>query len=90
MEFISNVALTVCTHGSVSNQECYYLSILWIVLTIGYFLWTMSSNFRVRKAQNELSLNLNLWLNIEFENVNDIEMKNLKMIFKEDNRMDTI
>ncbi len=93
IEFFSAVGLTVCTHSSVSNQECYYLKILWIVLTIGYFLWTMSSNFRVRKAQNELSLNLNLWLNIEFENVNDIEMKNLKMVFKpfkEDNRMDTI
>ncbi len=91
MEFFSTVALTVCTHDSVSNQECYYLSTLRIVLTIGYFLWTMSSNFRVRKAQNELSLNLNLWLNIEYETINDME--NLKTVFKpfkEDNRMDTI
>jgi len=93
MEFFSAFALTVCTHGSVSNQECYYLSILWFVLTIGYFLWTMSSNLRVRKAQNELSLNLNLWLNIEFENINDIEINNLKTSFKpfkEHNGMDMI
>jgi hypothetical protein len=38
--------------------------ILYIVLLVGYYLWTMSCNLRIRIIDNDLSFILNKWLNL--------------------------
>jgi hypothetical protein len=69
------------------KSECNHFSILAIVPIIGYYLWTMSSNLRIRIIENNLSIILNQWLHLNTEDsifidMDYIEKKNVKS-FKE-------
>jgi hypothetical protein len=81
--FIGLVLPIAIMVGSISNIECIYYSISFIVITIGIYLWTMSHDLRVRRAENNLTLNINRWLNPKLEDPHYFEMKILEMIVKQ-------
>jgi hypothetical protein len=64
MDFVSTIAFIISCHVLVLKYECYHFGISRIVLMIAYYLWTMSSNLRIRKIENDLSLVLNEWLHL--------------------------
>ncbi len=64
IEFISIISFIICFHILFSKPECYHFGISFIILIIGYYLWTMSSNLRIRIIENDLSLILNQWLHL--------------------------
>jgi hypothetical protein len=76
--------------GSISNKECIYYSISFIVITIGIYLWTMSYHFMARRAENNLSSNINRWLNPEHEDSDYFETKVLERTVKQFNEQKSI
>ncbi len=82
MEFISTVTLIVCFHVLTSKSKSYYLGIFFLILLIGYYLWTMSSNLRIRIIENDLSFILNQWLHLNPEDSIRIEMDYIQKSIK--------
>jgi len=80
VEFFCSFCLTLI--GIISRPECYYLCIARIFLISGYYLLTMSSNLRIRIIENNLSLNLNQWLNLKDEDYIRIEMDYIEKTIK--------
>ncbi len=74
MEFVSTVTLIVYFHVLTSKSKSYYLGILFLILFIGCYLWTMSSNLRIRIIENDISFILNQWLRLNPEDSIRIEM----------------
>jgi hypothetical protein len=56
------------------------LNLLRILLIIGYYLWTMSSNLRIRIVENNLSFISNRWLNLKVEDSIQIDMDYIKKL----------
>jgi len=56
---------------------------------IGYYLWTMSSNLRIRIVENDLSFILNRWLNLKVEDSIRIDMDYIEMFTKQSNEKKT-
>jgi hypothetical protein len=67
MDFLSTIAFIISSHVLVLKYECYHFDISRIVLMIAYYLWTMSSNLRIRIIENDFSLILNQWLHLNPE-----------------------
>ncbi len=83
--FIQLVLPIAITVGSISNIECIYYSISFIVIKIGFYLWTMSHDLRIRRAENNLTSNINRWLNPEHEDSDYFETKVLESTVKQFN-----
>jgi hypothetical protein len=88
--FIQLVLPIAITVGSISNIECIYYSITFIVTKIGIYLWTMSYDLRVRRAENNLTSNINGWLNPEHEDSDYFETKVLERAVKQFNGQKSI
>ncbi len=88
--FIQLVLPIAIMVGSISNKECIYYSISFIVITIGIYLWTMSYHFMARRAENNLSSNINRWLNPEHEDSDYFETKVLERTVKQFNEQKSI
>jgi hypothetical protein len=58
----------------MSKSECFPFGIPRILLLIGYYLWTITSNLRIRIVKNDLSFTLNKWLHSNSEDPIQIEM----------------
>jgi hypothetical protein len=67
------------------EPKFYRLNILRIILMIAYYLWTMSSNFRIRIIENNLSFILNRWLNLKVEDSIRIDMNYIEKFSKQFN-----
>ncbi len=80
VEFFCSFCLTLIS--IISRSECYYLGITRIFLISGCYLFTMSSNLRIRIVENNLSLNLNRWLNLNDEHYIRIEMDYIEKTVK--------
>jgi len=52
---------------------------------IGYYLWTMSSNLRIKIINNDLSFILNPWRNLEVEDSFQIDMDYIEKLSKQFN-----
>jgi hypothetical protein len=52
---------------------------------IGYYLWTMSSNLRIKIINNYLSFILNPWRNLEVEDSFQIDMDYIEKLSKQFN-----
>jgi hypothetical protein len=76
--FIGLILPIAITFGSISNLVCIHFSISFLVLISGSCLWTLSYDFRIRRAENNLSLNINRWLNPRLEDPDYFEMKVLE------------
>ncbi len=74
MEFISTVAIVAFFHVFIAKSKSYYLGIFFLILLTGYYLWTMSSNLRIRIIENDVSFILNQWLHLIPEDSIRIEM----------------
>ncbi len=57
MEFVSTLALLTCPH-EFSKSFGFHFTIPYVVLMTRYFVWTMSSNLRIRIAENDLTMTL--------------------------------
>jgi hypothetical protein len=84
-EFFLTIGLIIFLNGFIFESKFYRLNILRIVLMIGYYLWTMSSNLRIRIIENDLSFILNQWLNLNVEDSIRIDMNYIEMIAKQSN-----
>ncbi len=87
LNFFSTIITNITSNILMPKSECNHFSILAIVPIIGYYLWTMSSNLRIRIIENNLSIILNQWLHLNTEDsifidMDYIEKKNVKS-FKE-------
>jgi hypothetical protein len=87
LNFFSTIITNIIFNFLMPKPECNHFVILTIVPIIGYYLWTMSSNLRIRIIENNLSSILNQWLHLKPEDsfhidVSYIEKKNVKS-FKE-------
>jgi hypothetical protein len=82
IEFILSIGLIVYSNGFVMKSKFYRLNILRIILMIGYYLWTMSSNLRIRVIENDLSFILNRWLNLKVEDSIRIDMNYIEKFSK--------
>ncbi len=80
----------VGSHGSIFDTKCHPFSISFIVLMIGSYLWTMSYDFRVKRTENDLILNINRWLNQKYEDSDQIEIKVLERTVKQFNEQKSI
>ncbi len=56
---------------------------------IGYYLWTMSSNLRIRIVENNLSFILNRWLNLKVEDSIRIDMDYIQTFNKQYNEKES-
>jgi hypothetical protein len=83
MEFISNVTLILCFHFLTSKSKSYYSAIFFAIILIGYYLWTMSSNLRIRFVENDVSSILNQWLHLNPEDSIQIEMDYIQKFVKQ-------
>jgi len=88
-EFFLTTVLIIFLNGFVLESKFYRLDILRIVLMIGYYLWTMSSNLRIRIVENDLSFILNRWLNLKVEDSIRIDMDYIEMFAKQSNEKQT-
>jgi hypothetical protein len=88
-EFFLTIGLIIFSNGFVMESKFYRLNILRIVLIIGYYLWTMSSNIRIRIIENNLSFILNRWLNLKFEDSIRIDMDYIEKFAKQSNEKET-
>jgi hypothetical protein len=88
-EFFLTIGLIIFSNGFVMESKFYRLNILRIVLIIGYYLWTMSSNFRIRIIENNLSFILNRWLNLKVEDSIRIDMDYIEKFAKQSNEKET-
>jgi hypothetical protein len=93
IEFISTISFIVCFHILFSKPECSHFGISFMVSIIGYYLWTMASNLRIRIIENDLSFNLNRWLHLNPEDSIRIEMdyieKTVKKIDEKESNKET-
>jgi hypothetical protein len=85
IEFFLSIGLIVYSNGFVMRSKFYRLNILRIILMIGYYLWTMSSNLRIRIIENDLSFILNRWLNLKAEDSIQIDMDYIEKLSKQFN-----
>jgi hypothetical protein len=74
MDFFCLITYMISFHVLISNSECFPFGIPRILLLIGYYLWTITSNLRIRIVENDLSFVLNRWLHLNSENSIQIEM----------------
>ncbi len=74
IEFFLTIAIIIYLNGFIRESKSYGLNLLRIFLIIGYYLWTMSSNLRIRIIENNLSFILNRWLNLKVEDSIRIDM----------------
>ncbi len=74
IEFFLTIAFIIYLNGFFRESKSYRLNILRIFLIIGYYLWTMSSNLRIRIIENNLSYILNRWLNLKVEDSIRLDM----------------
>jgi hypothetical protein len=88
-EFFLTIGHIIFLNGVVLESKFYRLNILRIVLMIGYYLWTMSSNLRIRIVENDLSFILNRWLNLKFEDSIEIDMNYIEKFAKQSNEKQT-
>jgi hypothetical protein len=89
IEFFLSIGLIVYSNGFVMRSKFYRLNILRIILMIGYYLWTMSSNLRIRIIENNLSFILNRWLNLKVEDSIQIDMDYIEKFSKRYNKKET-
>jgi hypothetical protein len=87
LSFFSTIIINIIPNFLMPKPECNHFAILTIVPVIGYYLWTMSLNLRIRITENNLSLILSQWLHLKPEDMiyidmDYIEKKNVKS-FKE-------
>jgi hypothetical protein len=90
IEFFLTIAFNIYLNGFIRESKSYGLNLLRIFLIIGYYLWTMSSNLRIRIIENNLSFILNQWLNLKVEDsirigMDYIEKYNNQFIEKKSN-----
>jgi hypothetical protein len=88
-EFFPTIGFIIFLNGFVIEPKFYSLNILRIVLMIGYYLWTMSSNLRIRIVENNLSFILNRWLNLKVEDSIQIDMNYIEKFAKQSNSKET-
>jgi hypothetical protein len=74
LEFFLTIAFIIYSNGLIRESKSYNLNLLRIFLIIVYYLWTMSSNLRIRIIENNLSFILNRWLNLKVEDSIRIDM----------------
>jgi hypothetical protein len=74
IEFFLTIAAVIYFNGLIRESKSYGLNFLRIFLIIGFYLWTMSSNLRIRIIENNLSFILNQWLNLKVEDSIRIDM----------------
>jgi hypothetical protein len=84
------IIIIVLSHGSSLKLECYPFSIPFVVLMIGSYLWTTSYNLKVKRYENDLTLNLNRWLNSKYEDSDQIEMNVIERTAKQFNEQKSI
>jgi hypothetical protein len=84
-EFFLTIGLIIFSNGFVMESKFYRLNLLRIVLIIGYYLWTMSWNLRIRIVENNLSFILNRWLNVKVEDSIRIDMDYIEKFSKQFN-----
>jgi hypothetical protein len=89
IEFFLSIGLIIFLNGFVMESKFYRLNILRIVLMIGYYLWTMSSNLRIRIVENNLSFILNRWLNLKVEDSIRIDMDYIQTFNKQYNEKES-
>jgi hypothetical protein len=88
-EFFLTIGIIIFSNGLFMESKFYRLNILRIVLMIGYYLWTMSSNLRIRIVENDLSFILNRWLNLKVEDSIRIDMNYIEKFGKQSNEKQT-
>jgi hypothetical protein len=88
-EFFLTIGLIIYANGFFTESKFYRLNIFRIVLMIGYYLWTMSSNLRIRIVENNLSLILNRWLNLKVEDSIRIDMDYIEKFNKQSNKKES-
>jgi hypothetical protein len=85
MDFICSISFIIWSHVLMSKSECFHFGIAIIVLMTGHYLWTMSSNFRIRMNENNVSFILNQWLRLNSEDSIRIEMDYIEKAVKHRN-----
>jgi hypothetical protein len=80
VEFFLTIAFIIYLNGFIRESKSYGLNLLRIFLLIGYYLWTMSSNLRIRIVENNLSFISNRWLNLKVEDSIQIDMDYIKKL----------
>jgi hypothetical protein len=88
-EFFLTIGLIIFSNGFILESKFYCLNLLRIFLIVVYYLWTMSSNLRIRIIENDLSLILNRWLNLKGEDSIRIDMDYIEMFAKQSNEKKT-
>ncbi len=88
-EFFLAIGLIIFSNGFFLESMSYHLSLLRIALMIGYYLWTMSSNLRIRIVENDLSFILNRWLNLKVEDSIRIDINYIEKFAKQSNEKQT-
>jgi hypothetical protein len=88
-EFFLTIGLIIFSNGFYFESKFYRLNLLRIFLMVIYYLWTMSSNLRIRIIENNLSFILNQWLNLKFEDSIRIDMDYIDMFVKQSNEKQT-
>jgi hypothetical protein len=88
-EFFLTIGHIIFLNGVVLESKFYRLNILRIVLMIGYYLWTMSSNLRIRIVENDLSFILSRWLNLKVEDSIRIDMDYIETFAKQSTEKQT-
>jgi hypothetical protein len=83
LEFFLTIAFIIYLNGFIRESKSYGLNLLRIFLIIGYYLWTMSSNLRIRIIENNLSFILNRWLNLKVEDSIQIDMDYIEKCSKQ-------
>jgi hypothetical protein len=74
VDLFSRISYILSFNILTQKSECYLFSIAYTLLMIGYYLWTMSLNLRIRIIENDLSFTLNQWLHLNPEDSITIEM----------------
>ncbi len=83
LEFFLTIAVIIYLNGFIREPKSYGLNLLRIFLMIGYYIWTMSSNLRIRIIENNLSFILNRWLNLKVEDSIQIDMDYIEKYSKQ-------
>jgi hypothetical protein len=84
-EFFLTIGIIIFSNALFWESKFFRLNILRILLMIGYYLWTMSSNLRIRIIENDLSFVLNRWLNLKVEDSIRIDMDYIEKLSKQFN-----
>jgi hypothetical protein len=90
IEVFSTILFIICFHILFFKTECYHFGILYIVLIVGYYFWTMSCNLRIRIIENDLSLILNQWLHLNPEDSIRIEIDYIEKTVEKINEKELI